>query len=144
MKLADSKNPKALAEEQAYFRDMGAVSIHFRVIERLKGRAPDLFTANGLAGLEAYDSYPRRKLSLQEVAYLPNVRDLDHWSTNSDCTESIYARLGQRYVIFRRADGRVLGNKADDPIGPSYVPVAGLDDPWIQTVRKAMLTSPLP
>lgn len=145
-----------LAWSQSQLAGMAASTISFRVVERLKGHSPDLFTLEGSLG--HFDPDLARE-----------TRELCGWFSRADCLDDrvyerftpdelrnscfqpLFVSLGQRYLVFRDADGSLT-----DPLirvriratgevhrvaGPVFEAIVE-DDRWLDAVRYAVSTQP--
>jgi len=125
----------AVAERGEQLRGPGgrvvpAMAITFRVLRRLKGDSPDRFLLFGrsLAALDpdAKPSDLRHWVDPEGRVYpFANTRELPAMGreTMTSCDPpDVEARPGRTYLIFREADGRLLGSL---PFHPDQRPVAG-------------------
>lgn len=143
--IARKEAEEALEFERQGAAEDGAVRIHFRVQERLKGHSAREFSLNGsdetkLAGAAEHSP---RAIRLDELKYFLNQQDYADWVGPGACTRPIFAREGQQYLVFRDERGRVLRavtlvnfrERTDRVPGPAVVPIITNQDPWLRLVR---------
>lgn len=130
------------AREQAA-RDLvklGAASMAFRGVERLKGDGPVDF--------HFYGFWSNSRRQPQEGAFDKAIALYELWPTAfvSGCARSIAARRDGLYLIFRDADGRLLNAqqvKAEpmpgEPRGRPFERIDAPDDPWLAAVRRVAM-----
>lgn len=122
----------------------GAARIHFRVLRSLKDQGSVTFDLSGesIANDKA-TRLPRGKVRLDQLKYFLDQQDLAAWESVGSCQKEVFAAIGQSYLVFRNKDGSLLrepirvrfkGRNMWIP-GPAYIPVDGLDDPWVRAVR---------
>lgn len=135
---------------EAYAREMkeefgeGAVKMHLRVIRRLKGDSPEVFTFNGVRRPPEMKKWvaPFRLSQLQTFG---RQFDFADWPA-SFCQDAVYAEVGDRFLVFRDAEGRLLqasvpfflhGRESGGP-APAMVQIKEESDPWPTEVLRAL------
>lgn len=127
---------------------LGAASIAFRSVEKLKG--------DGTAEFHLYGFWnPPRKPTVGSAAepeiwpgrtFTDSIYVGELWPTafSSSCERSVIGRTDGLYLIFRDADGRLLSTVRIDSEGASgakwgwaFEEVHSADDPWLMAVRQA-------
>ena len=126
--------------------------ISYRVLERLKGAGLESFRLKGAvltlpSGTATAPKFHSGDYSDPRAVYeAESLRTLDE---PNDCRMVLPAVVGGRYLIFRDADGRLLGETVPFhsrgghstvtvvASGPVYEAVPSDDDPWLARVRKA-------
>lgn len=147
-----TSGPRTPEEISALLREEWAgegARIHYRVVERLKGSGPETFTLNG-ARLPPQPSPPRQHArrahsAMDGLKFRLNSQDLSDWEGFGACINALYSDLGQRYLIFRDADGHLLRQdvavrfqgKTIRVGGPVYSETPEPADGWLATVRAA-------
>lgn len=152
----DADRAESLEQMELARRDMkdsGLARVRFKTVERLKGESPGQFeltafsfdqppsegdfSAEGAARRRGDYSDPKR------VYYAPSWVQADVWGGGGSCDTALTVVIGQRYLIFRGADGRLLGEQeANSGLrvnwqqGSVFEPVTE-NDPWLARVRKA-------
>lgn len=142
-------NPAELVEEKAEVREglsaLGISRIEFRVIERLKGREPDRFTLRG--SVREPDFELSQGLTPGRFWEGSNVMEADPRTLYAmSCRGLLTAYPGERYLIFRKADGSLLTDAvrfrwrdSDEVLaldGLNYERIVP-GDPWLAAVRQA-------
>ena len=133
------------ATKEAWAED--GARIHFRVVERLKGDSPAEFSIGGSKQFDQeMQGQPLRPVSLSELHHFLETVDLIDGPSMGDCTIPVFAVSGQRYIVFRDADGLLL--RTDVPVrfsgqtvplgGPAVVPIVSVNDPWPKLVRQTL------
>lgn len=140
----------ALEFEREGILSDGAVRIHFVVRENLKGSGAPEFTLNGsdYAKLAGASYRAPKAVGLNDLAYLLNQQDYADWAGPGTCEAPIVARQGQRYLVFRDADGRLLRSEVSVNLrghqtrvaGPAATPVVTDHDPWLRLIRSKLPT----
>jgi hypothetical protein len=145
-------------EEQS-FRLPSFGRIRFRVEETLKGQPAAGFTLMGRFGFEGspfaarrdeFESaleqgFPRGDYSQPEAVYRYERMVQADIHEPASCTTFPTAIAGRRYLIFRDAEGRLLGEIVEPGRRyggnlhqwPVYVPLRA-NDPWLARVRKTV------
>lgn len=153
---ADPGRRKALratfAKFPAELRRGGASSITFRSVERLKGVGAASFVLTGywLPGRKSPPDVRMPGFPLPEEVYYSSFGEPEELTSDNFpaiCTSYVSAAPGRRYLIFRGADGRLLGpsipyrnrgvGETSLAQGFPYEPVTGKADPWLAQVRRA-------
>ncbi|HEY1224213.1 MAG TPA: hypothetical protein VGE54_03210 [Brevundimonas sp.] len=148
------------ADYDAYedsYRRMGAATITYRIVERLKGPAPASFSLTGFyvrQDSEAYGWRSARELGearatvpTGEDLYMRHLVELSDWGGPGSCSAALMALEGVRYLIFRDAEGRLLYDGSliinrprpatvVDSYGMTAEPVSE-GDAWLEAVRVA-------
>lgn len=147
-----------MEEEKAWlvksYTEAGLARVRFRTVERLKGAGPDSFVLTAFSYL-ALPAENERSLEQtirergdysnpRKVYYAPNWVQADGWGGPGSCTAPLTVVMGRRYLIFRGADGNLLG---EHPVGGGFYRMnfgdgsafepAAEDDLWLKRVRKA-------
>jgi hypothetical protein len=120
--------------------------IHYRVVERLKGKGAQGFSLNGIVPPDYPKALPSQGGSVAELRSRLNSQDLSEWPGFGACIQPLWTGLGHHYVVFRDARGRLLGaniavrfnGRSTSARGPSYVEVSGPNDPWVKSIRQAL------
>jgi hypothetical protein len=165
--MADARTERErLQATQAYQRELSKNEslgdrITYRVERRLKGAGPARFYLDGDAFASASEPSRLGPLPGHRSHFTPGLGgpvplpiggvevtpSTQRQSRDGACggTHVLEAVLGQRYLIFRNAAGRLLGpTMAARPGGPPritgyvYEPIAGPNDPWVKAVEKAV------
>lgn len=122
------------------------VKIHLRIVHRLKGVPQSGFTLNGLRRPDWMPQKPARPIKLSELHQFRNLYDFADWPAGAICQVPIYVSVGERFLIFRDAQGRLLQanvpysfeGKAGEITGPAIAPIVNETDPWPIKVMAAM------
>ena len=133
------------------------VRIHYRVVERLKGAGAETFSMNGMkscceepAASKRAPAGGRPNAALKALPFLLGTRDLSEWEGFGACITPVSATLGERYLVFRDTEGRLLTKRISVRFqgrkiiagGPVYVPISGPDDAWLKVVRGSISATP--
>jgi len=142
--------PKNLVEALQMARASweGAARIHYRVVERLKGRSAETFAMNGQRVTDPRPPWglQSKTARLQSLKYFLDQQDLAAWPGPGACGTEITASEGAAYLVFRDVQGGLLRTpisvvfKGSQSLvtGPANVPVTGASDPWVTLVRHAV------
>lgn len=135
----------------ADFRKDGAARITFRSLEKLKGDGPAWFQLDGFWSPRLDESYQRRDLAdllspATIFSTLAGPIELGEGRVGRLCTGYLSVKPGARYLIFRDADGRLLGatipasfvrnGETTLRFGHVIRPVLTNDDPWLEAIRE--------
>ncbi len=133
-------------------RREGAARLVFRSIEHLKRQGPDEFSLYGFRTRtgSGWDERPATlidRLSPKAVWSSGETFELSPTRVVALCSRWVRARADQPYLIFRDADGRLLGPgiRVVDPVegteelrqGFVFAPVELSGDAWLEAVRAA-------
>ena len=147
------------ASMQRFYRNLagdlrrrGAARIVFRGLEKLKGEGPSWFTLNGLWQPRGESQFHvggdlADVLTPRSVWYtFGGPYEISRNQLGFLCSLPLTARPGQRYLVFRDRDGRLLGptipfvdrQSGEMTLRPGFVfePVASGFDPWLDLVRE--------
>lgn len=138
----------ARVERAAELLSMGAASIVFRSQEKLKGEGADEFRLYGFWHPQT-DSASDQRANSSGQSFHDDIPPGELWPTAfvSMCGRDISARAGRQYLIFRDADGRLLGVAAagrpatDGDWGWAFEEVPPLGNSWLETVRRVSAPS---
>lgn len=125
--------------------------ITYRVLERLKGSGPTEFMLKGAVltspsgpAVRAPKFHAGDYSDPRAVYEAEALRTLDE---PNDCRLVLPAVVGARYLVFRSADGALLGatvpyrwrgKHAGEVVGPVYEAISGDNDPWLRRVRSTV------
>jgi hypothetical protein len=155
-RAGDDAERREIREDMAWKREelatAGLARVSFRIVERLKGGGPDTFKLTAFSTQEPDDGLtPATALQsrgdygkARQVYDAPKWVQADAWGGFGSCTAPISVVIGQHYLIFRGADGNLLGERPmgfvplNQNLSPGSVfePVTA-SDPWLARVRKA-------
>jgi hypothetical protein len=154
------QTPEIEAQMEANFRESfsGAVRMHFKVVEHLKGPASTGFEISGYPGpVSQYLEGPYRPrkplpvtMPMSALKYYVEQQDLAAWGGPGDCFTNVMGEVGQTYLVFRDADGYLLraevpfgrGGERGTTIGPALFPVGPSKSAWLDLVRKTLAGPP--
>ncbi len=134
----------------ADLRKDGAARITFRSLEKLKGDGPAWFQLDGFWSPRLDERYQRRDLAdllspATIFSTLAGPIELGEGRVGRLCTGYLSVKPGARYLIFRDADGRLLGatipasfvrnGEITLRFGHVIRPVLTDDDPWLEAIR---------
>lgn len=140
--------------------DFGPATYHYRLVERLKGPAPraKVFSLQGMTEqVKQAAVAPPRQPHVRELTLGAPFRELIEEATPQNLAESFcslhpFGWVGMRVLIFRGADGGLLGRTIPHqqrgqraPIllqGSVYRPADDPRDPWVTEVRRLLAQPP--